>query len=303
MQKMIFFEIMVGVFFFFLFVSFIIAYAGVRIQFGKRIEQKENRISLSNRIQQKEVEFMSGNNKLKGYYFWNRTDKKTFNKIIVLVHGYGLTHKDYFIEIQEFVARHYLVFAYDMTGCGSSHGRKIGGFSQFLLDAQNAVKYLLSLNLKIEIDIMGHSTGAFAVAALLNTADLGVSKAIIVSGFNHPSSYVRSCMQKYLYAFSYFIQVWIYIIEIMKYGQIAKYKGIDGINHFLGKTLIMQSENDDMVSYAQSLYSHKDEIKNEKVSFWSNKKGTHYPTRTKYGGKDIANKKAFYVIEEFLSKG
>ncbi|WP_254903769.1 alpha/beta hydrolase family protein [Clostridium tyrobutyricum] len=286
-----------------IFVSFIIAYVGIQIQFGKRIEQKENRILLPNWIQQKEVEFMSGNNKLKGYYFWNRTDKKTFNKIIVLVHGYGLTHKDYFIEIEEFAARHYLVFAYDMTGCGLSQGKKIGGFSQFLLDAQSAVKYLLSLNLKLEIDIMGHSTGAFAVAALLNTDDLGVSKAIIVSGFNHPSSYVRSCMQKSLYSFSYLIQMWIYIVEIIKYGKIARYTGIDGINHFSGKTLIMQSENDDMVSYTQSLYSHKDEIKNDKVSFWLNKKGTHYPTRTKYEGKDIVNKKAFYVIEEFLSKG
>lgn len=300
---MTFLEIILGVFCFLFLLSFIIAYAGVRIQFGKRIEQKGNRVSLPNWIQQKEVEFMSGNNKLKGYYFWNRADKETFKKMIVLVHGYGLTHKDYFIEIEEFVARHYLVFAYDMTGCGLSHGKKIGGFTQFLLDAQNCVKYLTSLNLKLEIDIMGHSTGGFAVAALLNTKDLGVSKAIIVSGFNHPSSYVRFCMWKSLYAFSYFIQVWIYIIEIMRYGQIAKYTGIDGINHFSGKTLIMQSENDDMVSYTQSLYSHKDEIKNDKVYFWLNKKGAHYPTRTKYKGKDIANEKAFYAIEEFLSNG
>ena len=52
-------------------------------------------------------------------------------KIIVLVHGYGVTYKDYEIEIEEFVKRKYSVFAYDMTGCGMSQGKKIGGFSQF----------------------------------------------------------------------------------------------------------------------------------------------------------------------------
>ena len=61
--------------------------------------------------------------------FWNAKDNKLSEKIIVLVHGYGVTHKDYEIEIEEFVKRKYSVFTYDMTGCGMSQGKKIGGFS------------------------------------------------------------------------------------------------------------------------------------------------------------------------------
>ena len=84
---------------------------------------------LFNWIHRKEVEFVSGKNKLKGYIFWNAKDNKLSEKIIVLVHGYGVTHKDYEIEIEEFVKRKYSVFTYDMTGCGMSQGKKIGGFS------------------------------------------------------------------------------------------------------------------------------------------------------------------------------
>ena len=69
-----------------------------------------------------------------------------------------------------------------MTGCGMSQGKKIGGFSQFLLDAQSAIKYVESMNLNMEIELVGHSTGAYAVAALLNFDNLGVSKSIIISG-------------------------------------------------------------------------------------------------------------------------
>lgn len=176
--------IVIGVLGFLVFISFVIACVGIEIQFGKRIEQKGPKMVIPDWIHRKEVEFVSGKNKLKGYIFWNAKDNKLSEKIIVLVHGYGVTYKDYEIEIEEFVKRKYSVFAYDMTGCGMSQGKKIGGFSQFLLDAQSAIKYVESMNLNMEIELVGHSTGAYAVAALLNFDNLGVSKAIIISGYS-----------------------------------------------------------------------------------------------------------------------
>ena len=106
--------IVIGVFGFLVFISFVIACVGIEIQFGKRIEQKGPKMVIPDWIHQKEVEFVSGKNKLKGYIFWNAKDNKLSEKIIVLVHGYGVTYKDYEIEIEEFVKRKYSVFAYDM---------------------------------------------------------------------------------------------------------------------------------------------------------------------------------------------
>lgn len=292
--------IVIGVFGFLVFISFVIACVGIEIQFGKRIEQKGPKMVIPDWIHQKEVEFVSGKNKLKGYIFWNAKDNKLSEKIIVLVHGYGVTYKDYEIEIEEFVKRKYSVFAYDMTGCGMSQGKKIGGFSQFLLDAQSAIKYVESMNLNMEIELVGHSTGAYAVAALLNFDNLGVSKSIIISGFNHPSSYVSSCLQKTIKGLSYLVQVWIYIMGIVKYGEIAKYTGVDGINHFQGEILVMQNERDDMVTLKQSLYSNRSKIINRKVLFWLKNDAGHYPTRKKINGKEIAEDATFEVIKNFL---
>ena len=53
---------------------------------------------------------------------------------------------------------------------------------------------------------------------------------------------------------------------IVKYGEIAKYTGVDGINHFQGEILVMQNERDDMVTLKQSLYSNRSKIINRKVT-------------------------------------
>ena len=57
--------IVIGVFGFLVFISFVIACVGIEIQFGKRIEQKGPKMVIPDWIHQKEVEFVSGKNKLK----------------------------------------------------------------------------------------------------------------------------------------------------------------------------------------------------------------------------------------------
>ena len=101
-----------------------------------------------------------------------------------------------------------------------------------MLDAQSAIKYVESMNLNMEIELVGHSTGAYAVAALLNFDNLGVSKSIIISGFNHPSSYVSFMLTKdnkrtILFGSS----VDIHNGNCKIWGN-SKIHGGDGINHF-----------------------------------------------------------------------
>ena len=84
--------IVIGVFGFLVFISFVIACVGIEIQFGKRIEQKGPKMVIPDWIHQKEVEFVSGKNKLKGYIFWNAKDNKLF-KILYLICDYP--HKHY----------------------------------------------------------------------------------------------------------------------------------------------------------------------------------------------------------------
>ena len=90
--------------------------------------------------------------------------------------------------------------------------------------------------------------------------------------------------------------------NIVKYGKIAKYTGVDGINHFQGEILVMQNERDDMVTLKQSLYSNRSKIINRKVLFWLKNDAGHYPTRKKEGELDLINEDAFNIIENFLTK-
>ena len=61
--------IVIGVFGFLVFISFVIACVGIEIQFGKRIEQKGPKMVIPDWIHQKEVEFVSGKNSLKAISF------------------------------------------------------------------------------------------------------------------------------------------------------------------------------------------------------------------------------------------
>ena len=108
------------------------------------------------------------------------------------------------IDICEAINCGYLVFSYDMTGCGESEGENIKGFAQFIIDAQNAVLYLKKQGLD-KIIAFGHSTGAYAVAALLNIQKENLNKAIIISAFDVPNKFVRMCMQKKMKCFAYLL--------------------------------------------------------------------------------------------------
>lgn len=109
------------------------------MQFGKRIdicEADKNQI-----FPEEKNRILFGKNKLTGY-FYGINQNKVNNKVVLLVNGYGVTYNAYMPEICELINCGYLVFSYDMTGCGESEGENIKGFAQFIIDAQNAVLYL-----------------------------------------------------------------------------------------------------------------------------------------------------------------
>ena len=97
------------------------------MQFGKRIDicEADKKSDIPRR---KKIEFYSGKNKLTGY-FYGINQNKVNNKVVLLVNGYGVTYNAYMPEICELVNCGYLVFSYDMTGCGESEGENIKGFA------------------------------------------------------------------------------------------------------------------------------------------------------------------------------
>lgn len=258
------------------FITCVITVIIYRIQFGKRINTKIVDIKQTE-LKRKKVEFSSNCNRLTGYYYWSNQKELSKDKIILFIHGYGLTHGDYLLEISEFIHRGYSVFAYDMTGCGESEGKALKGFAQFIIDAESAVLYLKKEAVK-EIVAFGHSTGAYAAAALLNIQNNNVNKAIIVSAFDIPDRFVRGSMQKSMKLIAYLIQFWLKIFERVQFGNYASLSGKEGIIKFHNKVLIIQGDKDQQVPLEESLYNLKEELDQKQVEFLLVKDVGHYPT-------------------------
>ncbi len=269
-----------------------------RIQFGKRVNAKIFDIKQIE-LKRKKVEFFSDCNRLTGYYYWNNQKELSKDKIILFIHGHGLTHSDYLLEISEFVHRGYSVFAYDMTGCGESEGKALKGFAQFVIDAESAVLYLKKEAVK-EIVVFGHSTGAYAAAALLNIQNSNVNKAITVSAFDIPDRFVRGSMQKSMKLIAYLIQFWLKIFERVQFGNYASLSGKEGIIKFHNKVLIIQGDKDQQVPLEESLYNLKEELDHKQVEFLLVKDVGHYPTRLENANGDEPNKVVFDTIEKFI---
>ena len=268
-----------------------------RMQFGKRIDicEADKKSDIPRR---KKIEFYSGKNKLTGY-FYGINQNKVNNKVVLVVNGYGVTYNAYMPEICELINCGYLVFSYDMTGCGESEGENIKGFAQFIIDAQNAVLYLKKQGLD-KIIAFGHSTGAYAVAALLNIQKENLNKAIIISAFDVPNKFVRMCMQKKMKCFAYLLQFWIAVFEKIQFGKYALLSGKDGVNKYQKPVLIIQGAKDDQVEVNNSLYSLRKDVINNQAEFLLEKNRGHYPTRIENEKDIVINKEIFEVIKEYI---
>lgn len=247
-------------------------------------------------LKSEKVSFTSGANQLQGYFYYKDVKLDANRPIVLVVPGYGTTHKGYLLEIERFVNENYTVFSYDMTGSGESQGKSMKGFGQFILDAEAALRYLQSENAVGDIMIYAHSTGAFAAATLLGYVEKQVSRAVLVSGFDDSPSFVRMTMKRYLKFFAYPMQFWLYCFEYIQFGKKALSKGTNGVNHFGRTIVIVQGEKDQMVCMKNSLYARKKYITNPKAVFILVENANHNPVRTKENGKQVINEGAFQNI-------
>ncbi|SET43089.1 alpha/beta hydrolase [[Clostridium] polysaccharolyticum] len=252
-----------------------------RMQYSKRVEANCSGKNQSE-FQTKTVSFCSGKNKLAGSFYW-QNGIKNLQQVVIIVHGYGLTHLDYQLEIEHFVKKGNVVFAYDLTGCGASEGKNPKGFGQFILDTKVAVNYVRKAEPEKKIILFGHSTGAYGVAAYLQEADPLVEKAICVSGFYDCGFYARECMKGKIGILAYLLPFWVHLFEWIKFGSNGAKSGIQGVEQFGKSVLILQGEQDTVVPITASLYGWKEKYTNQKVTCVLIEKADHFPMRWEQG--------------------
>jgi alpha-beta hydrolase superfamily lysophospholipase len=211
------------------------------------------------------VEFMSGENTLKGYIYGEENEKG----LVVISHGLGGGAESYLAETLYFVDKGWRVFSYDCTGSYESEGVSTVGIPQSLLDLKATLTYIKSNKTLSDLPIMlyGHSWGAYANTAILND-DFDIKAVTSISGFNSPMELLNEQANRMIGLFSYIEYPFEWVYQTVLFGRTARITAVDGINSKNTPVLIIHGDKDEEISYnGASIIAHKENITNPNVMY------------------------------------
>ncbi len=216
--------------------------------------------------EREKVEFMSGENTLTGYVYGDGNSKG----LVVIAPGLASGADEYTSIAMGFVDLGYRVFTFDTTGSFESDGENSVGFSQEVLDLDNALEFIESdVTLKdLPLFLFGHSRGGHA-CAMMSMTEHDISAIATVGGVNSPMEITMEWSTNYVGPLALSGYPALYAYQTMVFGSdIMSTSGAEAINEGDTPALIIHCENDVTVTVdGSSIYAHKDEVENPKVKF------------------------------------
>ena len=196
------------------------------------------------------LEFMSGSNKLKGYYVLPPNPRA----LILLVHGVRTSSDSLTPVVQYFVENAYAVMTFDGTACGRSEGTTTVGLQQQRYDIRSALVVIrqdpeIS---QLPLALVGHSAGAYGVA--VEAARSKAVAAVCVSGFESPLGTMYFWANRYASMLSNVEYPFLWIREHAAKGSDANESGSDALRSASVPALVIHGQDDDVVSPEISLY-------------------------------------------------
>ncbi len=222
-------------------------------------------------LQEKEARFMSGKNMLYGAFF-SHEGHKPYKALMIVSHGIGCSHKNYLQVIDYFTRKDYLVFAFDMTGCCQSEGRKgMEGLPRSIIDIKNAILFASAQEEAkgLKTFVFGHSWSGYGSACALNDKEVRerVSALATIAGFNEFWGIMRDQGIKKGAKILKLAKPFAYIAYLFSFGKYAWMTGIGGINKYKGPVYVAHSKDDRTVTYNLSIARHQKQCKNKKAEF------------------------------------
>lgn len=233
---------------------------------------------------------------LVGYKYF-KDENSEVKGVIVISHGLGGGgHNTYMNYIDYFTDYGYLVFAYDCTGNDESDGDSVRGLPQSLIDLDYVLKYLKDNDefKDLPIILVGHSWGGYAVSSVLNIHP-DVKAVLSIAGFNKTIDIIVEQGKNVVGSFIYIFKPFISFYEFIKFGKYSNYNSLSGYEKSNAEIIIMHSEDDNTISYANSYKKYYDKFKdNNRFHFISFKdRGHNYLLRSE---------EAFSYADEFNEK-
>ena len=213
---------------------------------------------LSSRL---EVDFPSGENSLKGYFYQAKEAKGTF----LFAHGIHGYADDYCAPIQSYLLEEgYSVFAIDLTASGRSQGEGIYSLAQGAYDVKAALEYLFAQSdfyaPLSNLYLAGYSWGAYSVAASLNFSYQSSVKGVLCfSGFDNPKEEMLSLARNYVGFLADFNSLTFDWGLATKMGEDRYLSASEGILASGAKACIIHGDEDITVPLSGSIYEKLEE--------------------------------------------
>ena len=236
------------------------------------------------KLEKERHEFLSINKKrLIGYVYKQKS--KQNKGIFVFCHGYGGGGHHCYLDLINCICKQgYLVFAYDASSCDESEGDNIKGFTQGMLDADQALTYVESLKKysKLPLYLMGHSWGAYSASTTLGWHKR-VKGLIAMSGFNSATTIFKANGVRYAGEQANDFMVYVDTYEKLLFGSICERTAIESFKESKAKIVIVHSEDDSTVPIEAGFKLYKKAFRGDKrikfVKFKDQGHGTVYYTK------------------------
>lgn len=216
------------------------------------------------------VTFKSDDAKLQGYIYRSQKNPKS-NKLVVFSHGINSGADDYLNYIAHFLDNGYHVFAFDSTGTYKSEGSSLKGFPQMVIDLENALRYIDTIeDLKtMNKYLVGHSWGAFASASVLNYYDNNVNALALISSPNDAGEVVVNFAKSAIGPLAKLTEDFVLDYQIRHFGTYALNNAVKGLNKSCKPAFIANGKNDKLFPVDDiSLYSYKNYLRNENNEYY-----------------------------------
>lgn len=188
--------------------------------------------------------------------------------LIVVAPGHRDANDIKLYEIRYFVDAGYSVVCLDYTGCYTSGGNSMKGYSQSVYDIDALLDYIEADERfkNTPICLFGHSMGAYAVCAELQFGH-DIAKVVAASGFDTPEEQWQYSIKRYTGIFYPIIKPFNSLFIDLKYGDDKDLSAVDGINSVSIPVLVISAEEDLFYGGKSPIYDQQNEIVNPNCTF------------------------------------
>ncbi len=219
---------------------------------------------ISNEYPREEIDVVSGENALKGYIYGSQND----TGLIIISPGHTDTNDIKLYEIMYFVEEGWRVLCYDYTGCYTSSGDSMHGYTQCVHDLDAILQYAENDDELVQMPVMlfGHSLGAYNSCAVLRYKP-NIYGVVAASGFDTPREQWNYSVKRFTGPFHYILKPYTNLFINFKYGNEANLSAIDGINSTDIPVLVVTGINDEFYGGMSPIYEKRAKVTNPSCEF------------------------------------